>query len=209
MEAGTQGTDAATTSKGLTAEGLPETEQPVAPATEVFIFNSCGNVLTDPVLHLQVYSTKHVIEAGIMAVGLATAECFSSMDKAVSEVTHEAAFKAENDSVESRATGPQREHEGDVSAPETEDTHPDVNSSLRNDPTLVPLPLEPEIGLTKTELVAERQVEITSTASTNSISIDAEVQSDPSISETAPNVQKDIPIPESDVGQHIEAADTP
>ena len=165
-----------------------------------------------------------MIEAAIVAAGLATAEGFSSMDKAVPEVAHEAAPEAENESVESRGAEPQQEHEVDVSAPETEDTHPDVDSSLRNDPTPVPLPLEPEISLTKTELVAERQVETTSTASTNSVPIDAEVQSDPSISETVPNVQKDIeevqtqvddssnikdePIPESDAAQHIEVADT-
>ena len=51
VKAGTQGTDAATTSKDLTAKELPETDQPIVPTTEVFIFNSCGNVLTNPALN--------------------------------------------------------------------------------------------------------------------------------------------------------------
>jgi hypothetical protein len=163
-------------------------------------------------------------DAAIVTVGLAAAEGFSSMDKAVTEGIHEAAPEAGNDSVESGTAlniEPQREHEVDVTtAPETEDTPKDIDSSLRNDPTPVPLPLEPESSLIETESVAERQVETTSTATTDSGPIDAEVRPDPSLGETAPNTQKDIeeqtqvddtsnikdePIPESDI---IEAADT-
>ena len=159
-------------------------------------------------------------EAVILAVGLATAEDFSSMDKEVPEVTHETTPKAENHSVESGTTltiePQQREHEVDVTAPETGGTLPDIHSSTRNDGTPVPLPLEPENSPIQTELIAERQVEITSTATTNSVPIDVEDQPDPSSNETAANAQKDIegqvqvidtsdikdePIPESDIAQ--------
>jgi hypothetical protein len=163
-----------------------------------------------------------VIEAAIVgAVGLATVEGFSSMDKA-----EEATPKVGTDSVERTILNilPQREHEVDVTtAPETEDTHPDIDSSIRNDLTPAPLPLEHESSFIETESVAERQVESTSTATTKSVPIDVEVQPDPSLGETAPNAQKDIEevqtrvddasimdeaIPESDIVQHIEAADT-
>ena len=165
-------------------------------------------------------------EAAIVTVGLATVEDFSSTDKVVPEITHEAKPEGGNDSVERGTTlniePTQREHKVDVTVPETEDTLPDIHSSLRNVATPVPLPLEPEISLIQTELVAE--VETTSTATTNSVPIDVEDQPDPSSSETAPNAQnnieevqtqvvdtsdiKDEPIPESDIAQHMEAADT-
>ena len=195
VEAETPGTDAATTTNELAAAEFSETEQPVLPTSEVFIFYSCGDALADPVLPRQSDSTKYVNEAVIVAAGLATVEEFSSMD------THEATPEAGNDNtVESGTTlniESQREHEVDV-----------------------PLPLEPEISLIKTELVAERQVETTSTATTNSVPIDVDVQPDPSLSETAPNAQQDIEvqtqlddasnikdelIPKSDV---VEATDT-
>ena len=41
VEAGVQGTDAATTSKNLAAVESPETKQPVVSTTEVFISSSC------------------------------------------------------------------------------------------------------------------------------------------------------------------------
>ena len=160
-------------------------------------------------------------EAAIVAVGLATVEHFSNTDKVVPEVTHEATPEAGNDSVERETTlnlePPQREHEVDLNVPETEGTLPDI------DPTPVPLPLEPENSHIQTELVAECGIEATPTATTNSFPIDTEVQPDPSLGETAPNAQKDIeeaqtqvgdtsdikdePIPETDIAQHIEAAD--
>ena len=121
------------------------------------------------------------------------------MDRVVPEVTHEAAPEAGNDLVESGTTlniESQREHEVDVAVAETEDTLPDIHSSLLNDPTPVSLPLEPEASLIKSELVAERQIETTSTATTNSVPIDLEVQPDPSsnLNETAPDAQKDIEV---------------
>ena len=201
----------------------PATVIPDMPTTEVFIFYSCRNALADPVLPRKGDFTNHMNEAVMVAVGLATAEEFSSTDKIVPEVTHEATPEAGNDTVESGTTHiePQREHEVDVTISEAEDTLPDIHSSLRNDPTPVPLPLEPEISLIKTKLVAERQVETTSTATTNNVQIDADVQPDPSLSETVPNAQqnievqtqvddasnniKDEPIPQSDI---VEAADT-
>ena len=206
----------------------PATAIPVMPTTEVFIFYSCRNALADPVLPRKGDFTNHMNEAVMVAVGLATAEDFSSTDKVVPEVTHEATPEAGNDTVESGTLNiePQleREHEDDVTISETEDTLPDINSSLCNDLTPVPLPLEPDISLIKTELVVERQVETTSTASTNSVPIDVEVQPDPSfnLNETAPDAQKDIevqtqvdgtsnikdePIPKSDIVQHIETAE--
>ena len=176
--------------------------------------------MADPVQPLKGDSTKLVIGAAIAAVGLATAEGFSSMDKAVPEGTHEAAPEAGNDSVESGTTldvESQQEHEATV--PEMEETHPGIDSSLP-DETPVPLALEPESSLIETELVAESQVETTSAATTRSVPIDV----DPSLSETSPNAQEDIeevqaqvddasnikdePIPESNVAQRIEAADT-
>ena len=84
--------------------------------------------MTDPVLPLKGDSTKHVIEAGAatVAIGLAAAEGFSSLDKAVPEGIHEATPEAGNDSVESVTSlneEPQREREVDVTTvPETEDT---------------------------------------------------------------------------------------
>jgi hypothetical protein len=166
-----------------------------------------------------------VNEAATVAVGLATAAVFSSMDEVVPEGIHEATPEAGNDSVESGTNlviEPQQEHEVDVTAPETEGTLPDIHTSLHNDPTPgpVPLPLEPEISLIKTELVDQCQVETTSTATTIRVPVEVEVQPDPNLSETVPDTQKDIevqtqvdetsnkPIPESDVAQHIEAADT-
>jgi hypothetical protein len=131
------------------------------------------------VLPLKGDSTGHVNEAAIVAVGLPTAEVFSSMEQVVPEGIHETTPEAGNDSVESGTTldiEPQREHEDDVTAPETEDTLPDIDSSLLNDSTPVSLPLEPEISLTKTELVGERHVETISTATTNGVPIDVEVQ---------------------------------
>ena len=179
--------------------------------------------MADQVLPLKVDSIKHVNEAAIIAVGLAAAEGFSSMDEEVRESTHEV---TPDDSVESGTTlnVEPREHELDVTAPEAEDIHPNIESNLRNDPTPVPLPLEPESSPIETELVAERHVETTSTATTNNVSIDADVQPEPSLSETtALNAQNDIEeiqtqvedisnikcesIPESDIVQHIEAAD--
>ena len=182
--------------------------------------------MADPVLPLKGDSTKLVIGAAIAAVGLATAEGFSSMDKALPEGTHEAAPEAGNDSVESGTTldiESQQEHDVDVTAPEAEDSHLDMDSSLHNDPTPEPLHLEPENRLIETELLAEYKVVTTSTAVTKIVPIDADVQFDSSLSETAPSAQKDIeeveiqvgdtdikdiPTPESDVAQHIEAADT-
>jgi hypothetical protein len=180
--------------------------------------------LADPVLPRKGDSIGHVNEAAIVAVGLVNAEVSSSIEQVVPEDIHEATPEAGNNSVESGTNfdiGPQREHEVDVTAPETEDTLPDVDSSLRNDPTPVPLPLEPEISLIKTELVAERQVETSYTATTtNGVPIAVEVRPDPISSETEPNAQKDIevsqvddtfniePIPESDIAQYVEAADT-
>ena len=165
-------------------------------------------------------------EAAIVAVGLAAAEGFSSMDKVVPEDIREASPEAVNDSVESGTIlnmEPHLEREVHVSAPETEDT-PNIHSSLSNDPpTSVSLPLEPESSLIERELVAERHVE-TSTATAKSPPADAEVELEQSLTETAPNAQKDIeevqtqvddasnikdePIPESNVAQHIDAADT-
>ena len=180
--------------------------------------------MADPVLPLKGDSTKLVIGAAIAAVGLATAEGFSSMDKALPEGTHEAAPEAGNDSVESGTTlDIESQHDVDVTAPEAEDSHLDMDSSLHNDPTPEPLHLEPESRLIETELLAEYKVETTSTAVTKIVPIDADVQFDSSLSETAPSAQKDIeeveiqvgdtdikdiPTHESDVAQHIEAADT-
>ena len=150
-------------------------------------------------------------EAAIVAAGLAAAESFSSIDK---EVPDRATPEAGNDSVGSRTipnVEPQPEHEVDVTAPKTENTHPDIDTSLRDDSTLVPLPLELDSSLIKTELVAE--IETTPTATTNSVPVDAEVQPDPSLSATAPNAteevesQVDEPISESNIVQHIDAAD--
>ena len=194
VEADTHGTDVATTSKNdLAAKELPETEQPVLHTPEVFVFNSCGNALADLVQPLKGDSTKLVIGAAIAAVGLATAEGFSSMDKAEPEDTHEAAPETGIDSVESGTTAlnvePKQEHEVDVTTvPQTEETHPDVDSSLRDCPTPVPLPHEPESSQIETELVAESQVETTSAATTRSVPIDV----DASLSETSPNAHEDI-----------------
>ena len=219
-EAERQGINAATATNDLAAE-FSEMEQPIFPTTEVFSLYSCGNVLADPVLPQQNQSTKLVDEAAIVAVGLAAAEGFSSTDKAAPEGIREASPEAVDDSVESGTTlnmEPHREPEVEVSAPETEDT-PDIHSSLSTDPpTSVPLPLEPESSLIETELVAERHIETSSTA-TKSVPTDAEVQPEPSLIETAPNAieevqtqvsdtnTKDELILESDVAQHIEAAD--
>ena len=182
-------------------------------------------MLADLVLFLKGDSTKHMNEAAIVAVGLAAAESFPSVDKIVPEGIQEATPEAGNDSVESGITfnvDSHRQHEVNVTAPETEGTLPDIDSSLRNDPTPVPLPLEPESNLIKTELVAERQVETNFTATTDNVPIEAKVQPDPSLNETAPNAPKDIEvqpqdddtstikgesIPELDIVQHIEAAD--
>ena len=129
-------------------------------------------MLADPVLFLKGDSNEHVIEAAI-AAGLATADGFSSVEKLVPEVSHEATPEAGNDSVESEIAlheEPQREHEVDFTkGPETEDVHPDIHSSLHSDPTPIPLPVEPEIGPIETELVDERQVETTSSATTDSV----------------------------------------
>ena len=173
--------------------------------------------MADPVLFLKGDSNKHVVEAAIVAAGLATAEGFSSVEKLVPEVSHEATPEAANDSVESEKEEPQREHKVDVTtAPETEDAHPDIHSNLPNDSVPVPLPVEPEIGPIETELVDERQVE---TTSATSVPID-EDQLEPSSIETAPNTEKDTEevqtqadirdelIPESDVAPHTEAADS-
>lgn len=161
-------------------------------------------------------------EAAIVAVGLAAAEGFSSIDKVVPEGIHEVTPETGNDSAEIETTlnvEPQREHEVDVTAPETEDTT-DIDASLHNDPTPVPLPLERESCLIETELVAERQVE---TATTDGVPIDVEDQPDPSSSGTAPNAQRDIevqtqvddssnikdePTSESVIAEHVEAANT-
>ena len=48
-EARTQGMDAASTTNKFASLEFPETEQPVVPTTEVFIFCSC-DAFTDPVL---------------------------------------------------------------------------------------------------------------------------------------------------------------
>ena len=172
-----------------------------------FSFYSCGNASADPVLPRKGDTTKHVDEAIIVALGLATAEEISSMDKVVPEVTHEATPEAGNNSVESE---PQQEHEVDVTVPEAEDTLPDIHASLHNDPTLVSLPVEPEDSLIETELVAGSQVETTSTATTNGIPIDVEnvpsdAQRDIEVETRVDDTIKDEPIPESDI---VEAADT-
>ena len=230
VEAETHVTDAATTMNDLTAVESREKEQPAIPTTEVSIFYSCGNTLTDLVLPRKDDSIKRSNEAAIVAVGLSglvVAEGFSSLDKAVPDVIHETTPKAGNDSVENRTTHngePQQEREVDViTAPETEDAHPDIHLSLCNDSTPVPLPADSESSLIETGLVAERQVETTS-ATTNGVPINVEDQRDPSLLEPASNAEedteevqtqvvdtsniKDEPIPESDVAQHIEAADT-
>lgn len=210
VEAGTQVTDTATSSNDLAATELSEAELPVMPNTEVFIYTSCENVLADPVLHLKGDSTKHVTEAAI--VGLATTEGFSSVDKVIPEVTHEPAPEVENDSVESETflnVELQREHEVDVTAAGTEDTHPAIHSSFHNDSTPVPLPLEPEMDLIKPDLVAERQVETTSTATTKSVTTDVDVQPDPSSSLDDTSNIKDGSITELEVVQHVGAVDTP
>ena len=214
VEADTHEMGAAATTDDLTATELPQTEQPIMPTIEVLIFNSCGNVLTDPVLRLKGDSTKHMVEAAIVGVGLASAVGFSGME--VPEGIHETTLEGGVESVESGTifnVEPPREHVVDVTtAPETEGTHPYIDSSLRNDPTPVPLALEPESSLVKTELVTERQVEATSTATTNSVPIDAEVQPDPISSESAPDAQKDIEEVQtqvdgtSEIAQHVEAA---
>ena len=169
--------------------------------------------MADPSFTFKRDSTKHLIVAAIVAGGLATVEGFSSMDKAVPEGTHEAAPEVGNDSVESGTTTlniePKREHEVDVTTvPEAEETHPNIDSSLRDDPTPVPLALEPESSLIETELVAESQVEITS-AATTSVPIDVEDQSDPSLSETSPNAQKDIEEVQTQVDDAFNIKDEP
>ena len=161
-------------------------------------------------------------EAAIVAVGLAAAEGFSSTDKVVPDGDHEATPEAENNSVESGTIEPQREHEVDVTAPIADDT-PDIVSNLRNDPTPVTSPLEPESSHIETELLADCHVEITSSATTNGNPIDVDDQPAPSSSETALNTQTDIEvqtqaddtsnikdevIPKSDIAQHIDSADT-
>ena len=50
LEAETHEADAATTMNDIAAAEFSETEQPVVPTIEVFIFHACGNVLPDPVL---------------------------------------------------------------------------------------------------------------------------------------------------------------
>jgi hypothetical protein len=173
------------------------------------------DAFTDLVLLVKGDSTKHVEEAAIVAVGLATAEVVSSMDKVVPEDVHESTPETEDSSVEKGTTESQREHEVDVTAPD-----PDIDSSHRNEPTPVPLPLEP----IKTESAAEPQVETTATATTKSVATDMEDQPDSGSNETALNAGKEIeevqaqvddtsnikgePIPESDVIQHIEAGDS-
>ena len=158
-----------------------------------------------------------------MAVGLATAEGFSSSDKVAPEVTYEGTPETGNNLAEGGTTEPQREHEVDVTALEKEDTHPDIDSSLRNEPTSVPLPLEPESSLIKTESAAEHQVETTATATTKSVATDVENQPNPGTNETALNAEKHIEeeqtqvddtsniqdelVPESDVVQHTETAE--
>ena len=108
----------------------------------------------------------------------------------------------------------QQEHGVDVTVPDAEDA---IHSSLPNDPTPIPLPLEP--GIT-TEVEAENQVENTSLATTDGPVI-VEAQLGLSSSETTPHFQRDIEIPtqvddtfnnkdkaipESDVAHHIEDA---
>ena len=214
VETETQGTIVVTTSKNdLAAKELPETEQPVLDTTEVFIFNSCENALADLVQPLKGDSTKLVVGAAIAAVGLATAEGFSSVDKEEPEGTHEATPEAGIDSVESVTTTlnvePKQEHEVDVTTvPQTEETHPDVDSSLRDDPTPVPLALEPESSQIETELAAESQVETTSVA-TISVPIDVEDQPDPNLSETSPNAQKDIEEVQTQVDDAFTIKDEP
>ena len=167
-------------------------------------------------------STKHVDEAAaIVAVGLATAEGFSSMGKLVPESVYEATPESEDDSVEKGTTERQRELEVDATAPETEDTPPDIDSSHYDEPTPVPLPLEP----IETDSAAEPQVERAATATTKSIAIDMEEdQTDSGLNETTPNAEKDIegvptqvddisntkdePIRESHIVQYIDAGDS-
>ena len=155
-------------------------------------------MLTDPVLPLKDDSNKHVIETAIVAAELATAEDFSSVEKTVPEFSHDTTPEAANDSVESGTTlnvEPQQEHEDDVTTgPETEDARPDIHSSLHNDPTPVPLPLEPKSSLIEKELIAECQVETTSLARTDGVPIDVEDQRDPSSNESVPNDQNEIEV---------------
>ena len=159
-------------------------------------------------------------EIAIVAVGLATAEGFSSMEKVVPEGVHEATLETEDNSVEKGTTERQQEHEVDVTAPETEDTYPDIDSSHHDEPTPFHSPLEP----IKTDSAAEAQVEIATTATTKSIATDMEDQTDSGSNETAPNAEKDIegvptqvdetsnikdePIPGSHIVQYIEAGDS-
>ena len=176
-------------------------------------------MLADPDLFLKSDSNQHVVEAAIVAAGLATAEGFTSLEKVVPEVSHEVTPEAGVESGTTLKLEPQQECEVDITtAPETEDTHPNI----RNDLTPVPLPVEPESSLIETELVAERQIETASSAT--SVPVVVEDQRDPGLIETAPNAEKnteeaqipvddtskikDEPILESDVAQHIEAADT-
>ena len=223
VEAGTQGAEAATTTNDLAAAVLPEKEQPVVPATKVFILYSGGNAFADPVLPRKDDSIKHVDEAAIVALGLAAAEGFSSLDQVVPDRIQEGTLEAANDSVESETTlnvEAQRGHDVDVTtAPETEDT---LLDKLRNDATPVPQLLEPESSLIESELVDEREVE--STSLRKSLPIDEEDQLDPSLVETVPHAEKDADevqtqvddisnikdefISESDVAQHIEATDS-
>ena len=217
--------EAATTTNDLAAAVLPD--QPVVPDTEVFIFYSRRSALADSVLPRKDDSIKRSNEAAIVAVGLAAAEGFTNLDKVVvPEGIHEGTPETGNNAMESGTTPTveaQREHEVVVTAaPETEDAHPDIYSNLPINLTPVFLPAEPENSLIETELVAERQVETTSSAT--SVPIDVEDQRSPGLIETVPSAEKDTEevqtqvddtsnikdesIPESDVAQHIEAADT-
>ena len=228
VETETQGAEAAATTNDFAEEILPEKEHPVVPTNKVFII-LLGKALADPVLPLKDDSINHVKEAAIVAVGLAglaAVDVSSSPDKVVPEVSHEAKPEAGNDSVETGTTlnvEQQQEREVDVTAaPETEDTHTHIDSNLPNDSTPVPLPVESESSLVETDLVAERQVETNSSAT--SIPINEEHQPDPSLTETAPDAEKeteevqtqvddtsnikDETIPKSDVAQYVETADT-
>lgn len=147
-------------------------------------------------------------------------EEFSSADKVVPEGTH--APEAGNDSVEHRTTlslEPQSEHDVDDTVPVAEDTIPDIESIL---PPSIPLPLEPEVQLSKTEAEAESQVEGASVPIIQGASIDVEVQPNPSLTGAVSNAQNDIevetqiddtninidePTPESDGVNYTEAAD--
>ena len=158
--------------------------------------------------------------AFVKTVPLTTTEDVSSMDKLDPGLTYEVGPEADNDLVASGTTPNidlDWEHKVDATVSVAKDT-PDI-MNLRDEPSPVPLPLGHEIGPIKTEVEEEIQVEVAYTPAIEDAPT-VEVQPDPSPSETAPNIHKDIEvetqvddssnikhesIPESDITYHIEA----